>query len=354
MNGVNLEGRTLIVQPANFDSPPPPMTSTAGTQPSYKKPPQTKPNPQPKSSLRDHRSYMEASIPKTNPTHDNQPNPPEKEFEKGNSQSIFNLISPNILASDPNPIIFAKEPSGARIASSKILGEDTMEARENVSAEEIEEEFSLIVEGIHKNDNEELFKRSVFAVAISSQSSSEILDSILSEGVNSMVIKPMGGLLHLLTFDSIEEKIAMVESGWLEKWFMMIRDINNAIAAQWRQTSLKIHGVPITAWNYENFHKLSSVFGRVISIDYSNFDCAKVLLISDCLFRINCKMYLKMDEGKYPIFVFEEDQHVVCKGHSCYDRKKDEDSDDDVLFSGEEEHQKSPINSPRITESPTN
>lgn len=48
MNGVNLEGRTLIVQPANFDSPPPSMKSTAGNQPNYKKNPpnQTKPSTQ--------------------------------------------------------------------------------------------------------------------------------------------------------------------------------------------------------------------------------------------------------------------------------------------------------------------
>lgn len=76
-----------------------------------------------------------------------------------------------------------------------------------------------------------------------------------------------------------------------------IKDINNAVAAQWRQTSLKILGVPITAWNYENFHKVSSVYGKVISIDYSSFDCAKLLLITGCLFRINCE-YLKIDEVK--------------------------------------------------------
>lgn len=84
-----------------------------------------------------------------------------------------------------------------------------MEAKENIYAEKIEEEFSLIVEGTRNKDNEELFKRSVFVVAISFQSSSEILDSVLAEGVNCLVIKPMGDLLHLITSDSLEDKVAI-------------------------------------------------------------------------------------------------------------------------------------------------
>lgn len=104
----------------------------------------------------------------------------------------------------------------------------------------------------------------------------------------------------------------MIESKWLDKWFMEIRNVNDTIVAQWRQTVMKIHGVPLTAWNYRNFHKIGSVYGRVISTDYSNYDCAKVMIITDCLFKVNCKLHLKIDGVHYPISTFEYDGHP-CK-----------------------------------------
>lgn len=61
--------------------------------------------------------------------------------------------------------------------------------------------------------------------------------------------------------------------------------------------------MPLSAWSYTNFHKISSVFGRVVSIDYSKFMDAKISLITDCLFKINCKMWFSLESKKYPIFI---------------------------------------------------
>lgn len=44
-----------------------------------------------------------------------------------------------------------------------------------------------------------------------------LIDLIVAEGVDCLKIKPMGGILHLITFDSMEDKKAMVESKWLDQ-----------------------------------------------------------------------------------------------------------------------------------------
>lgn len=81
-----------------------------------------------------------------------------------------------------------------------------------------------------------MLQRSVVAIAISSQSSEVIIDAILTQGVNNMSIKPMGGILHLITFVSLEDKQAMIESKWLEQWFLTLQDVNNQSSSLWRET----------------------------------------------------------------------------------------------------------------------
>lgn len=193
------------------------------------------------------------------------------------------------------------------MVSTQILGEATEDARNNLIAKEENDEFMLVLKGTRNTENEELFARSSIAVARSSMSSEDILSRILAEGVISLTIKPMGGLLHLISFESVEEKEALLESKWLDNWFMDIRNVNSSVSSQWRETWIKIYGVPISAWNYENFHKIGSVYGRVLTVEYSNFDCATVLVITDCLFKINCKLHLELDGNFFAIFTTEND-----------------------------------------------
>lgn len=186
--------------------------------------------------------------------------------------------------------------SQARIISSRILGEDVEQAKLDLEVGELEcEEAGLLK--VHKNpENEELLNRSVIVVDNSPTPTSSILSQILSEGVNCLTMKPMGGPLHLITFESLEDKLAMIESKWLSKWFMEIRNVNNSCTTQWRETWIKVYGVPLAAWSYDNFYKIGCIFGKVLSVRYDNFDCASILTVTDCLFKINCKMGLMLME----------------------------------------------------------
>lgn len=118
----------------------------------------------------------------------------------------------------------------------------------------------------------------------------------------------MGGMQYLITFDSLEDKQSILESKWLDRWFSSIENINNQSAALWRETWINIHGVPLVAWGYEIFYNIGCIFGKVISVNHMQFDNAKVLIYTDCLFDINCKISMEVDDRKYIIYISEKQQ----------------------------------------------
>lgn len=69
---------------------------------------------------------------------------------------------------------------------------------------------------------------------------------------------------------------------------------------------MKIHGVPPSGWGYDNFYNIGCVFGRVISVNHSNFNHATALVITDCLFLINCKMVLDLMGHQHKICISED------------------------------------------------
>lgn len=61
----------------------------------------------------------------------------------------------------------------------------------------------------------------------------------------------------------------------------------------------------------DNFTKIDSVFGMVLYVDHSNFDHAKVLILMDFLFSINCKMVMKIENNCHKIYVSEYGTQMV-------------------------------------------
>ena len=301
-NGRRIDSHRITVHPAKYDKnlphlhhhpasylPPPPKITS-------KKPNSTHQN----NSLRDFRSYKEVA----SPSPKNRPPVPSKPqinpgiptshtfpFENHPSPPLENLTSPNL--------------SSLRIMSSRVLGEDTETIRQSLGSIEIEGDYVAAIKGKRCDDQEEMLKRSAIAISLGSQSSSMIMDNIIAQGVNCFSIKPMGGMMHLIVFDSFEDKKSIMESKWLEQWFITVRNVNDHSATLWRETWLKIYGMPITAWGYENFYNVGCIFGRVISVNYKEFDCAYVLVITDCLFEINGKIAMEIDKSEFPIFVSE-------------------------------------------------
>ena len=201
--------------------------------------------------------------------------------------------------------------------SSRCLGESTEQARNSLKEIEENGEFAAAIEGERCKENDELLKRSAIGITDSLQSSESIMEHILAEGVNCITIKAMGGMQHLIIFETLEDKQNVIECKWLEQWFIEIRNVNKHSATLWRETWISIYGTPLIAWGYRNFHKIGSVFGRVKSISYERYDCAHILIITDCLFDINCKIQLQIDEENYSVYISEKQQVISQRSSTC-------------------------------------
>lgn len=98
-------------------------------------------------------------------------------------------------------------------------------------------------------DNREWLKRSAVGIAFGSATSDVIETQMLREGVRGIRVRSMGGMKHLLTFESEEHmKIFMEEySEWLEQWFEEVRIWNDRETTMWRTTWVTCIGVPVHA-----------------------------------------------------------------------------------------------------------
>ena len=305
-NGRKIGNFTLRVNPAKYDTPSIPAKHHHDPRKTHSFLKQQSPLSSPKPATRDHRTYKEASQP-SGKANNTQPS------TLPNDHQTFNQPK-EIL--EPHPKEFEKEMSNRKVMSSRVLGVETEQVREMIESVEFEGEQHIMIQGKRSKENEELFNRSVLGVANSSSSSELIHDHILAAGVTCLKIKPLGGMLHLITFDSVEDKEAIIESEWLLKWFDDIRNVNKSCAAIWRKTWINIYGMPLSAWCYDNFFKIGNIYGRVVSIDYTRMDCAKVMIITDCLFFINNPLIFAIDEEKFKLFVIEDNstypRHMPC------------------------------------------
>lgn len=102
-------------------------------------------------------------------------------------------------------------------------------------------------------------------------------------------------MLHLITFATKENKIVMIDSKWLENWFLELRDVNDSSTSLWRETWLKVYSVPLSAWGYKNFYNIGCIFDRVLLVDHSNYDHASVSIYTDVLFKINAKLAMDIN-----------------------------------------------------------
>ena len=135
--------------------------------------PHSKPPPPRNNAYRDHRTYKEASLntnfkPKPRAQNQNQPKQNYTEF-----QAIPNQDQ------EPMPECFYFAPTPTRRASSRILGDVVEKTRDELTVEEFEDEKLITIKGAKSPENEELYSRSVLALAASSLSSSQIHQNIL-------------------------------------------------------------------------------------------------------------------------------------------------------------------------------
>ena len=321
-HGKSVRGSRITVFPAKYDKPSPKIYKNHKphtTQTHIPNKPTSDRQNNPKPSFRDARTYREVANPSTQTKeriHPNQENEIPHQFqtptiEKQQQQKKpFSEVRQEVT-------LLKSNPSRHRIMSSRCLGESTEQARNSLKEIEENGEFAAAIEGERSKENDELMERSAIGITDSLQDAESIMDHIMAEGVNCIKIKAMGGMQHLIIFETLEDKQNVIDSKWLERWFIAIRNVNKHSAALWRETLINIYGTPLIAWEYKNFLKMGSIFGRVKSISYGEYDCAHILIITNCLFDINCKIQLQIEEENYPVFVSEKVQVIQSKSRPC-------------------------------------
>lgn len=192
---------------------------------------------------------------------------------------------------DSRPDCFKFEPTMVRRMSSRIPDIECIKDELEVSHDEGQE--MILINGSRNCENDEMFSRSMIVMVATHLTSNQIL----AKNVTCLTIKTMGGLLHLIIFDSFEDKRTIFESKWLERWFFTIKNVNDVIGSLWREIWKKIMGYLLSdgaqLWK---FYKVGCMFAKVLLIDYWGFDCAKVVcIITGCLLFINCKILMKID-----------------------------------------------------------
>nr|CCA66179.1 hypothetical protein [Beta vulgaris subsp. vulgaris] len=228
--------------------------------------------------------------------------------EASNQKGQPTQKNPSEKTPNTNHTLSKPNPTKHRIMSSRVLGEDTEKIRGELGEIDLESDIAAAMKGKICEENKEWLERSSIAISQNFQSSESILEHILAEGVNNLTIKSMGGLQHLIIFDSKEDKESMIESEWLGRWFMAFKDVDKQSKALWRETWISIHGVPLVAWGYDNFYDIGCVFGKVISVQYKQLDCAYIKVCTDCMFDIHCKISMDVDDKQYHVFVSEKQQ----------------------------------------------
>lgn len=244
VHGQKLEHLRITVHPAKSDKTPYPHKPNL----SFLPPPPPNPktihkylNPISKEAKRDTRSYKEVA----------SPTPKNTEHKATHTEELNPSHNKKTLP----------KPSKQRIMSSRALGEDTEMVRESLGEIDIEGDFVAALKAKKCDEKEEMLQRSSIAIALSAQTSEMLMNIILSQGVNNLSISPMGGMQHLITFESMDDKEAMLESKWLDQWFESISEVKNNSSTLWRETWLCVYGVPLVAWCYENFYNIGCIFG---------------------------------------------------------------------------------------------
>ncbi|XP_048494804.1 uncharacterized protein LOC125494938 [Beta vulgaris subsp. vulgaris] len=265
-------------------------------------------------------------------------NPEAKQEQNINQPEIpdHSAIIPNQIL-EPQPALLKREMSKHRVMSSRVLGEDTEKVRDEISIGEFEGDQILKIQCSQNEEYSKVLERSVVGVACPYTPADVIMEHILSEGVNNLSIQTMGGMLHLITFESLEEKEAMLKCEWLLRWYQDLRNVNSRSASLWRETWLTIYGVPLIAWSYETFYNIGCIYGKVLSVDYSRKDLGRIMILSDCFFTINNPILIEVNGKVTKVFVVEEPQiHSHKKDSGCFEVKQDVDISSDQSLSDDE------------------
>ena len=192
---------------------------------------------------------------------------------------------------------------------------------------EINEECQLhkiALEGILNEEFTEWLARSLVCTTEEPRDLATLASAINSGFGLCSKICALSSLKFILTFPTMaqmEESLNNHEE--LDIWFNNITRWSIDDSCETRRVWVEVFGIPPCGWCWENFDKIASLWGRLITLGKAisrtdSFESMKMLIVTDVFNRIDQDVILNLGDGGYRLMIREIGTAVQIVHNDCF------------------------------------
>ncbi|KAG5537241.1 hypothetical protein RHGRI_024627 [Rhododendron griersonianum] len=143
--------------------------------------------------------------------------------------------------------------------------------------------------------------------------------------------RALGGRSVLVTFQTQEERNALIKGPWMERWFESAKPWSGDQASYERFAWLGCQGMPLNAWDHSSFKQIGELWGHFISVDEEtlrdlSFAQGKILIATEETKKIEQWVHLEVQGVKYEVWVKELSSFLNPNDHALPNSGGHEDS----------------------------
>lgn len=139
-----------------------------------------------------------------------------------------------------------------------------------------------------------------------------VLEGFLKTGFHNVVVKSMGGLDLIITFQSKDDRLAALSNPMVLGWFRYIKPWNGEASGSSRLVWLKCRGIPLNTWCHSTFRRIGEIWGDFISLDYEtlkeeSYEVGRMMIATENSNRIDDWINVTVRGRNHSVKVWEEE-----------------------------------------------
>ncbi|KAI8531921.1 hypothetical protein RHMOL_Rhmol11G0173400 [Rhododendron molle] len=139
-----------------------------------------------------------------------------------------------------------------------------------------------------------------------------VLEGFTKIGFHNVVVKSLGGLDLIITFQSKEDRLAALTNSTILGWFKYIKPWNGEASGKSRLVWLKCRGIPLNTWCLTTFRRIEAIWGDFISLDYEtlkeeSYEVGRMMIATVNSNRIDDWINITVRGRNYCVKVWEEE-----------------------------------------------